>query len=805
MEIRRGEMQQEHGELSGRKGLFAVNNPEAGKPDDKFTREQISEIVELISSFTGKETPDLPDIFIPLLRRIQSESGLLDQRNEECHKLKSELSEIQSDWNVMKSEHETYLADLISSHTEFDRALEIFQYHTIPMVLLGADKQVQDANDAFCTLFSVERSEITKQYPPFSRYVPDTIPFTAPDNNSYYLVSIKPPIVPFDHEAVSLELLLPELSKEEAEECDILSHEMFTNVFEKIPFALAIIDEYYTIQYENSALHTLLGRSRPQVHLRDIASCGVSPEITDSIINTFVRDEDADITTTVTRLDGSSQQVWIQQIPLTIGDERYLILIFLPDEDNDVQEEVLSEKRAESSDTIPSTSITADSDNQLLQTLLEVNPSPIAILNSKSEILFVNEGFSELIGVTSEELIGSTPKELGVSIPPIDYDNPDITVLSEEICIESPYGEQCYSGLIITDSSGISPRSLLMLQPGEELASKTTLDVSKPPDRVLEKKEVLPEPEKERETEPEIEIRHQYGIDPLKSPMPVAKYSGTEIVSVNNPFYTWTGISDQEGLYDHLQALSSHIMQSVKDTSQVYSTLFPNGLKSYRVQVLPDSEISNSGTGWFVDLTDTYDKISVLERETERLKEEIERLRATSSSETLLKTEDDELINQIDIVEFELSGGRYAMDIGMVREVVEMLPITPLPRTPPHIIGIINLRGEVTHVIDLGVLLGEGLRKDRAGQKIIIVPPDAAQGEHLGIIVDNVRSVTEIGVKQVTSLGEEINTRIQTNIKGIIKVTHDDIIEKRNGEEKEANLVIWLDMKEILASLAGFR
>lgn len=803
MEIGRGEMQQEEGELSGRKGLFAVNKPAAEKTENKFTVEQISEIVNSISSYTGDDTPDLPDIFIPLLRRIQSESDLLDQRNVELDKLTAELSDIQSDWNVMKSEHETYLADLISSHTEFDRALEIFQYHTIPMVLVGADKQVQDANDAFCTLFSVERSEITKQYPPFDRYVPDTTPFTAPDNNSYYLVSIRPPIVPFDHEAVSLELLLPDLSKEEKEPADTISHEMFTKVFEKIPFALVIIDEYYTVRYENTALHTLLGRSGSQVHLRDIASCGISPEITDSIINTFVRDEDSDITTTVNRLDGSSLRVWIQQIPVTIADERYLILIFLPDEDSGDQEEGSVEK--ERHPDIPATSLAADTDNQLLQTLLEVNPSPIAILNDVSEILFVNEGFSELIGVTSDQLIGRTPKDLGVIIPPINYEDPDITVFSEKICIESPYGEQCYSGLIINDSSGISPRSLLILQPGDEQPSQPSIKAPIHTDLGLEKTEEVIKPEKEKEPETEEEKGHHYEADPLKFPIPVAKYIGSGVVSVNDPFYTWTGISGEERLRDHLQILSSHIIQSIENGSLVHSTLFPNGLKSYQVQIFPDPEQIDSGTGWFVDLTDAYEKISVLEGVTERLKGEIERLKADSSSETLSKSEDDGLINQIDIVEFELSGGRYAMDIGMVREVVEMLPITPLPRTPPYIIGIINLRGEVTHVIDLGVLLGEGLRKDRSGQKIIIVPPDAAQGEHLGIIVDNVRSVTEIGVRQVTSLGEEINTRIQTNIKGIIKVTHDDIIEKRNGEEKEANLVIWLDMKEILASLAGFR
>ena len=37
----------------------------------------------------------------------------------------------------------------------------------------------------------------------------------------------------------------------------------------------------------------------------------------------------------------------------------------------------------------------------------------------------------------------------------------------------------------------------------------------------------------------------------------------------------------------------------------------------------------------------------------------------------------------IDVVEFELGGERYALDINLAREIVEMIPITPIPRAPP--------------------------------------------------------------------------------------------------------------------------
>jgi len=60
----------------------------------------------------------------------------------------------------------------------------------------------------------------------------------------------------------------------------------------------------------------------------------------------------------------------------------------------------------------------------------------------------------------------------------------------------------------------------------------------------------------------------------------------------------------------------------------------------------------------------------------------------------------------VEILEFDLGGESYAMDIGIAREIVEMLPITPIPRAPSHVTGLLNLRGEITTIIDLHHLLG---------------------------------------------------------------------------------------------------
>jgi len=55
---------------------------------------------------------------------------------------------------------------------------------------------------------------------------------------------------------------------------------------------------------------------------------------------------------------------------------------------------------------------------------------------------------------------------------------------------------------------------------------------------------------------------------------------------------------------------------------------------------------------------------------------------------------------------FEVRGQCFALDIAQVREIVRMREVTPLPRAPALIEGVIELRGGVVPVIDLGRALG---------------------------------------------------------------------------------------------------
>ena len=55
----------------------------------------------------------------------------------------------------------------------------------------------------------------------------------------------------------------------------------------------------------------------------------------------------------------------------------------------------------------------------------------------------------------------------------------------------------------------------------------------------------------------------------------------------------------------------------------------------------------------------------------------------------------------LEVLEFRLAQERYALETRYVREVYPLKDLTPLPCTPPFVIGIVNVRGRILPVIDL--------------------------------------------------------------------------------------------------------
>ena len=99
---------------------------------------------------------------------------------------------------------------------------------------------------------------------------------------------------------------------------------------------------------------------------------------------------------------------------------------------------------------------------------------------------------------------------------------------------------------------------------------------------------------------------------------------------------------------------------------------------------------------------------------------------------------------------FTLAQEMFAVDIHAVREIIEYGRLTGVPMMPPSILGVINLRGAVVPVIDLGLRFGGNATV--IGPRTCIVILEIASGNGLrviGMVVDAVNEVLELAQNQI--------------------------------------------------------
>jgi purine-binding chemotaxis protein CheW len=74
----------------------------------------------------------------------------------------------------------------------------------------------------------------------------------------------------------------------------------------------------------------------------------------------------------------------------------------------------------------------------------------------------------------------------------------------------------------------------------------------------------------------------------------------------------------------------------------------------------------------------------------------------------------------VDLVELQYAGRRYAIETDLVREVVAVPEVTPLPCTPEFVLGLLNIRGKIVSVVDLCRVLGLGETHEPWARVIIV-------------------------------------------------------------------------------------
>jgi purine-binding chemotaxis protein CheW len=129
---------------------------------------------------------------------------------------------------------------------------------------------------------------------------------------------------------------------------------------------------------------------------------------------------------------------------------------------------------------------------------------------------------------------------------------------------------------------------------------------------------------------------------------------------------------------------------------------------------------------------------------------------------------------------FQLANEEFGVRVLKVREIMGLQDITAVPQTPPHIKGVINLRGKVVPVIDLRLKFGLPVADYTQRTCIIVTQIQGENGATLvGAIVDGVSEVlnlTGTEIEDTPDFGEDVSSGYllgMAKVKGKVKILLD--------------------------------
>ena len=143
---------------------------------------------------------------------------------------------------------------------------------------------------------------------------------------------------------------------------------------------------------------------------------------------------------------------------------------------------------------------------------------------------------------------------------------------------------------------------------------------------------------------------------------------------------------------------------------------------------------------------------------------------------------------------FVLGGESYGIAVLQVREIIRPTAITPVPKMPAHIQGVINLRGKIIPVLDLRARFGLATppANDRSCIVVVQVKTSESVGALTGLLVeavDEVISLAEKDIEATPDFGGRLDTRHLLGVAKVgskVKILLD--LDRILGEEMQAQV-----------------
>lgn len=121
---------------------------------------------------------------------------------------------------------------------------------------------------------------------------------------------------------------------------------------------------------------------------------------------------------------------------------------------------------------------------------------------------------------------------------------------------------------------------------------------------------------------------------------------------------------------------------------------------------------------------------------------------------------------------FTLGDETYGVDILRVQEIRGWTPVTRIPQTPPHVLGVLNLRGSIVPIVDLRMRFMLKHAEYTPLTVIIVLSVESPAGRRdFGVVVDGVSDVIDVAstdIKPAPDLGNQVSTEF---IEGLASVS----------------------------------
>lgn len=154
-----------------------------------------------------------------------------------------------------------------------------------------------------------------------------------------------------------------------------------------------------------------------------------------------------------------------------------------------------------------------------------------------------------------------------------------------------------------------------------------------------------------------------------------------------------------------------------------------------------------------------------------------------TSEKSIANSDEKELRQEIQLACFKVGSELYALDIMKIKEIIRPQKLTPIPKAPSFIEGVINLRGAVIPVADMRKRFDQPISEENSKNRIVVC---ALAGRMIGLLVDEVTEVKRYGRKEIAPAPQFIKGPQAGYFLGVARCDDD--------------LIMLIDLEKVLSS-----